>query len=372
LTLSADGLRLAYPAGAGEVIVRATASGARLASVWIGGDATGAARARLSPDGGRLVTSSGQRFRVWSLPSASEPRPSTERAADLDVTALGVDAAADAVALGSGDGEIRIGDAADLGRAVAPSAELGYFAHRGAVRALALNTALGVVASGGEDGVVRLADLETGVPRDVAFARSAESGEAPIVAVALSPDGRFVAGVTRSSIRIWSAADGTVALDIALAAHGALTSFAFAPGGDYVAAGTADGTVQIWRRGGQARGAARRLPSAVRWLGFGSDGVLLAATDRWLHTFAVGPAGLEPLHSRPAPGSAAGARAFAAAGEERVRVLGFDARGVLRRADVDLAAPGTASVPPEVLNRDWSAALGLRLDDAGEVVSGER
>ena len=367
LSLSADGSRLAYPAGADEVIVRAVASGGRVASVRVGGDATGTVRARLSPDGDRLVTSSGQRFRVWALPSASEPKPSPERAADLDATALAVDGATDAVALGSADGEIRSGDAGDPGGTVAPRAELGYFAHRGAVRALALSSSLGLVASGGADGVVRLADVATGVPRDVAFARSAESGEAPIVALALSPDGRFVAGATRSSIRIWSIADGTVAVDIAFAAHGALTSVAFAPGGD-VAAGTADGTVQIWRRGGQTLGAARTLPSAVRWLGFGSDGVLLAATDHWLHSLAIGPAGLEPVHSRPAPGSAAAARGFAAAGEERVRVLGFDPRGRLRRADVDLAAPEAAAAPPEVLSRDWSAALGLKLDDSGEVV----
>jgi hypothetical protein len=130
--------------------------------------------------------------------------------------------------------------------------------------------------------------------------------------------------------------------------------------------------VQVWRRGGQALGASRTVPSAVRWLGFGSDGVLLAATDHWLHSFAVGPGELAPLHSRPAEGSAAAARAFAAAGDERVRILGFDARGTLRRSDVDLAAPGVASVPPEVLSRDWSAVLGRRLDDAGEVVSNGR
>jgi WD40 repeat protein len=371
VSLSADGSRLAYPAAAGEVVVRAVASGARLASVRIG-DAVGAQRTRLSPDGGRLVTASGQRFQIWSLPSASEPKPALERGADLDVTALGVDAAADNVALGHADGEIRIGDAADLGRALAPSAELGYFAHRGAVRALALNAAIGIVASGAEDGVVRLADLANRVPRDVNFARSAESADAPIVAVALSRDGRFVAGATRSSVRAWSVADGTVALDVAFGAHGALESVAFAPGGEYVAAGAADGAVQVWRRGGEALGAARVLPSAVRWVGFGSDGVLLAATDRWLHSFMIGPDGLEPLHSRPAPGSAAAARAFSAAGDERVRVLGFDARGVLRRSEVDLAAAGAASVPPEVLSRDWTAALGVKLDDAGEVVSAER
>jgi WD40 domain-containing protein len=153
--------------------------------------------------------------------------------------------------------------------------------------------------------------------------------------------------------------------------HGAITSVALAPDGAYVAAGAGDGGLQVWRRDGAPLGAARALPSAVRWVGFGADGVLLAATDRWLHSFAVAPNGLEPLHSRLAPGSPAAARAFAATGDERVRALGFDARGVLRRADVDLAASVAATVPPELMSRDWTAALGLELDDAGEVVSAE-
>jgi WD40 repeat protein len=369
ISLSADGSRLAYPTAAGEVVVRAVASGARLASVQIG-DSAGA-RVRLSPDGGRLVTASGKRFRLWSLPSASEPKPSLERAADLEVTALAVDASADRVALGFRDGRLRIGEAADLAHLVAPATDIGYAAHHGAVRALALNAMQGIVASGGDDGVVRLADIASGSPRDVSFARPQEFGDAPIAALALSADGHFVAGAARSSLRVWNAADGTVALDVPFMGHGAVASIAFAPGGEYLAAGAGDGALQVWRRDGAPLGAARALPSAVRWVGFGSDGVLLAATDRWLHSFAVAATGVEPLRSRPAPGSAAAARAFAASGDERVRALGFDARGVLRRRDVDVATPVAATVPPEVLSRDWTVALGLELDDAGEVVSVE-
>jgi hypothetical protein len=112
------------------------------------------------------------------------------------------------------------------------------------------------------------------------------------------------------------------------------------------------------------------VPSAVRWVGFGSDGLLLAATDHWLHSFSVGPRGLELLHTWPAPGSVAAARGLAALGGERVRIAGFDARGELRRTDIDLASPraGPRVAPPEVVSRDWPAVLGLTVDDAGEVV----
>lgn len=367
ISLSADGSRLAYPTAAGEVVVRAVASGARLASVQMGA----ASHARLSPDGGKLVAASGKLFRLWSLAGASEPKPSVERAADLHVTALAVDASSDRVALGFDDGRVRAGDAADLAHVVAPTTDAGSAAHQGVVRALALNAMLGIVASAGEDRVVRLSDLATGASRDVAFARPQEFGDAPVAALALSSDGRFVAGAARSSLRVWNAADGTVALDVPFAGHGAVASIALAPSGEYVAAGAADGAVQVWRRDGTPVGVARALPSAVRWVGFGADGVLLAATDRWLHSFAIAPAGLEPLHSRPAPSSPVAARAFAATGDERVRALGFDARGVLRRVDLDLATSVATSVPPEILSRDWTAALGIELDDAGEVVSTE-
>jgi hypothetical protein len=107
----------------------------------------------------------------------------------------------------------------------------------------------------------------------------------------------------------------------------------------------------------------------VRWIGFASDEVLIAATDHWLHSFSVGPRGLEALHTWPAPGSLSAARGFAALGAERVRIEAFDARGDLRRSEIDLAAAesGAPAVAPELLSRDWPAALGLALDDAGEV-----
>jgi hypothetical protein len=83
-----------------------------------------------------------------------------------------------------------------------------------------------------------------------------------------------------------------------------------------------------------------------------------------MHSYAIGPAGLEPLHSRPVPLAQTPAPVFAAAGQERVRIAGFDVMGALRTLDLDLA---TAPTPrAEMLARDWPAVLGLRLDDAGE------
>ena len=79
------------------------------------------------------------------------------------------------------------------------------------------------------------------------------------------------------------------------AARAAITSIAFAPGGELFASGDAAGNLQLARVAtGEAVGAARALASAVRWVGFGGDGVLLAVTDAWAHSFTIGAGGLEP------------------------------------------------------------------------------
>jgi subtilisin-like proprotein convertase family protein/WD40 repeat protein len=366
VSLSADGTRLAYPASGGEFVVRAVASGARVASVRMSG-ASGAPSARLSPEGARLVTSSARRFRVWTLPSASEPAPSAERGADLSVSALAIDASSDGVAFGRAGG-VSFGDAADPARRAPLLAASDDGGPHAGVLALAVGG--GLVASGGDDGVVRLVASGSSSALGAAEARSFDAGDGPVAAVALGADGRLVAAATKSTVHVWNAADGTVALTIARGAD----AVALAPGGELVATGGADGAVQVWRRGGEALSAARILPSAVRWIGFGADDLLLVATDRWLHSFGVHAQGLQPLHVWPAPGMPAAARGFAALGAERVRIEGFDARGELKRSEIDLAAAsgGGPATPPELLNRDWSAALGLELDDAGEVAPASR
>jgi WD40 repeat protein len=367
VSVSADGSRLAYPASRGEFVVRAVASGGRVASVRMN-DTTGAQRARLSPDGGTLVTSSGEHVRIWSLPSASEPVPSAERAADLDVSALAIDASSDGVALGQRDGGVSIGDPADSSHRTTLLAAAADGGPHAVVRALALAGSLGLVASGGDDGVLRLVALPSSSASSVDQPRSFDAGDGPINAVAFGAD--RVAAAARSGVHVWSIADGTMTSTIRSTAD----AVALAPGGELSATGGADGTVQVWRRNGNALRGSLSVPSGVRWIGFGSDGVLVVATDHWLHSFSVGARGIEPLHAWPAPGSLSAARGFATLGAERVRVEDFDARGELRRSEIDLAAPqtGAQAAPPEVVSRDWPAALGVTVDEAGEVVPAGR
>jgi hypothetical protein len=296
--------------------------------------------------------------------------PSVERAADLDVSALAIGASSDGVALGRRDGGVTFGDAADSSRRTTLLAGAADGGPHAGVRALAFAGSLGLVASGGDDGVVRLVALLTSSAPAADQPRSFDAGDGSISAVAFGADGGLVAAAAKTAVHVWSVADGTAAFSIA----GVADAVALAPIGELLATGGADGAVRVWRRNGDAVGGSVSVPSAVRWIGFGSDGVLLVATDHWLHSFSVDDRGLVPLHTWPVPGSLSAARAFAALGAERVSVEGFDARGDLRRSEIDLADPrgGARAAAPELVSRSWPAAVGLAVDDAGEVVPAGR
>jgi hypothetical protein len=230
-----------------------------------------------------------------------------------------------------------------------------------------------------------------------------------VVALALSNDGRLVASAADTSVRVAVVADGAVAAQfpssapvsaVAFAPDGgriaigarsgalviapvvgslqpastdldsAILSIAFARSGEYLAVGDAAGYVHLLRAAdGSAAGAAATLPQPARAIRFNVDGsVLFAATDYWLHSFAVAESGLTPLHSRLAPRRFAPGVAIAPAAGEQLRVAGYDGRGELGVTALDLAVSPDAALAGEFRARvgDWPAALGLRLDDAGE------
>jgi WD40 repeat protein len=396
-SLSADGARLAYAAATGEVVLRDVASGAPLYDLRLP-PATPPTSTRLSPDGTQLVTATNGSVRVWSLDGAA-PAGSAPRA---DVVSVAVDPGADVVALGFRGGDLVARAPADLDLA---RDELGYFGHGGAVTSVAVNAARGLIASGGADGTVRIWDLATALPAGDPLRHGSRE---PATAVALSADGALVASTAGDAARIWNVAGGSLVAEIA--ASGGASAVAIAPAADFVAVGdnagqlalvplgsaaarrvlrvgarpdaiafapngavlaTGDvtGGVRLWRLAdAQPIGEPLRLPRPVRRLYFdATSGVLIAATDYWLHSVAVGAAGLTQLHSRLAPVPLALAD-IAAAGGEQVRVTGIDARGALRSIAIDLAAASTAAPVPE---RDWAAALGVKLDDAGELASAD-
>jgi WD40 repeat protein len=397
VSASADGRRLAFPRDDGAVEVLDVVAGAELYRLRLA-RSTPVTRTQLSADGTELVTVSGTELKHWRLPS----KPVTPRSAAIDTTptAVALDRANGVVALGLASGQLQIVPASG------ERSSLSFFGHRGAITAAALNSARGLAATGGNDGIVRVWDLDSSAPTVVV----AQPADTPIAIVALSDDGRYVASAAGSAVRVATAADGRVIAEMqsesavtalafapdsarlaignamggiviaALAAEAAgrmtarldaeVTSLAFSPDGSRLAAADRSGAVALLAAdNARVESSAHHWTQPVRWLGFGNDGsALLVATDAWLHSLATTP-GLPPVHSKlftwPASSAALTPVAMTAVGFAGVEVGGVLASGV-----VDLAAPSAAVTADAaaLVTRDWPAALGMRLNDNGDPV----
>ena len=104
-----------------------------------------------------------------------------------------------------------------------------------------------MLATGGNDGRVCLWDLEprsSGVSRSPARVLSEHDGQ--VWTVTFSPDGRRLASIGADSIRLWEVASGSVVQELASGQSTRLTSLAFSPDGETVAAGSENGAVNLW------------------------------------------------------------------------------------------------------------------------------
>jgi hypothetical protein len=232
-----------------------------------------------------------------------------------------------------------------------------------------------------------------------------QPADAPIAAVALSADGRYVASAAGSIVRTAAVADGRVVADVAT--EGAATAVAFAPDaallavadgarvvimpletsrsraivrldaaatalaftdGGVLAIGDASGAITLFDTvASELTSTIRHWSQPIRWLGFSPDGsALLVATDAWLHALAAATRELTPAQSRlvvwPADAAEVAAISSTAAGFAGVAIDGSVVSGVL-----DLVA-AEAAADPALVARDWQAAFALRLNDNGEPV----
>jgi WD40 repeat protein len=115
------------------------------------------------------------------------------------------------------------------------------------VFSLAFAPAETVLASGGNDGAIRLWDTATGNPLGVLL----ENGS-PAVALAFSPNGQTLAVAVDRTVQLWDVAAGRFLAR--LEGHaGQVQCLAYSPDGTRLASGGYDTTVRLWDVSGDRR-----------------------------------------------------------------------------------------------------------------------
>jgi WD40 repeat protein/tRNA A-37 threonylcarbamoyl transferase component Bud32 len=175
--------------------------------------------------------------------------------------------------------------------------------HKGPVSCLALTRDGRWLASGGEDGRVFV--------RDVAAAEPARELRHPgrVSAVAVSPDGRHVASCGGPSLRLWEVSTGREVRTFARAPGPALRTVALSPDGKRLAGADAAGGVRLWDvEGGGQLATLEGHAGAVTSVTFSPDGDLLATggEDQAVRLWAVATGVEVPASSLRAGGPVTG------------------------------------------------------------------
>jgi WD40 repeat protein len=143
-----------------------------------------------------------------------------------------------------------------------------------------------LLATGGQDGMVRLWNPATGRPAGAALhAETGTSGtDVKVTAVAFSPDGRLLATAgPAGTIRLWNPATGRPVgppLRAATSGNSAPTALAFSPDGTLLAVGNGAGPLELFDPRHPASSPVRVInATALMTAAFSPDGKLLATGD---------------------------------------------------------------------------------------------
>jgi WD40 repeat protein/tRNA A-37 threonylcarbamoyl transferase component Bud32 len=186
----------------------------------------------LSPDGKRLAAGLGTEGKVWDV-NTGEPLFALPWHTDR-ITCIAYSRDGKRLATGSYDRTVRVWDAETARE------EICLKGHLGSVSAVVFHPDGKRLATAGADGHVRLWDLAG--EREVRGFLLA----APALAVAVSPDGKWLAGGSEGRLKVWDLEAGREVLT--LAEQGALISgLAFSPDGKWLAGAGGQGKdVKVW------------------------------------------------------------------------------------------------------------------------------
>ncbi len=143
----------------------------------------------------------------------------------------------------------------------------------GYVEAVAFSSDGRLLASGSDDGMVTVSEMESGVRAGSLLGHSA-----PVYAIAFSADGRLLASASEDcTVKLWDVSSRECVAT--LSGHGGpVYAVAFSPNGEMLASGSADHTIRLWEVGtGECLGTLSGHGSPVYSVAFSPDGEFLAS-----------------------------------------------------------------------------------------------
>ena len=365
-------------------------------------------RVHLDLANNRLATANrkDRTVRVWGLPESIGPRNDTALSNDVVMAALHRDGRR--LVLGTRSGSIRV---RAMDAIHARNDDLGpvdFVGHTGEITALVISPQNNAILTGGSAGMVRLWDLDSGLPHP--FLMRHPLG--PIGAVAFSADGRTLVSGGPFAVRLWDASNGDVLLELdandavdvltmsrdqrwlASGDHsgemivwdldsgtehwagrggGAIRALAINAAGSILAVGSGAGEVMLRRLAdGSPLGRSLQLSGAVGAVRFSdNDRNLVVVSDAWAHYLGLSPQGLSHKLSRllPLGGGAKDLHLLDSNGERIQLLIGTNRRRPTRAVlEFDVAEIEPIPGPGAELEALWQQRLQMRIDEQGEAV----